>query len=431
MPHSADSASLPWYARPTDWRYWVTLFLLPSAVAVGVIVAVPFSTPMPSSMVAAQEYAATGHIQHISAALTGAGYSWVLGVGLRLGGIRGAEIVQALTFVGLVLLFWLCQREMRIRDDWSLFACLVVSLDPDLAVTVTRAWDVNLSAFAFLLLFWAMLRVLDRRSLVRVLALGLSFGWALVVRPNFASLLPAVMFVFLVSAPHSDSPSGHHGWKRRFAGAALASVLAAVTVIGLHILIHGSFFMAQNGPYNLYQGHNPTTETSLLNALDGESTVDQAITNAGIDLHHVSKYDPSLHRFYILQSVDYARAHPGKEVELAALKLFTVLRPNNKPGLHTSLSPQGLLRDLLALPIPLWIATLIRFRRHKWDAVDRTVLWTVFWFLLPFILIIADPRYRTPLDLLVSLHSLRLWAEHSRKPAGEISIPGSSEVLLT
>jgi len=411
----------PWYACRLSWRYWSVLLLVPSALAALVIRFVPFSQPMPLFFQQAQNLIDTGHV---SSTFVASGYSLVVATGLRLGGILGVECLQGAMYVALAAAIWLCLKRMAVSDEHALIAALVIVAYPDVLITVAKSWDVDLSSLLFLLTFWAALAVITSGATVlRTTLLGCIWGAGMSVRPNLLLLFPALVFA-ITKAP-SLSSSRTKNWTRRLITSSLCLVVGGGSLAAINTGIHGSFYWPENGPYNLYQGHNSYTIGSLRTSLTGEALVARALYAEGVDYSKVDLGSASMRSFFTTHSIAFARNHPGQEVEIAALKLLTVLRPDTKT--HRVLSPFGIVKSLLALPVPVWIFSLVWWRKYKWDSIDWLAVGFAFFYLLPFVIVIADPRYRVPLDLLALMHTVRLWGRQT--PSSTEKAPSNSNDL--
>jgi len=411
MPSRQPDLSIhqaPWYASRLNWRYWLVLLLVPSALAALIIRFVPFSQPMPLFFQQAQNLIDTGHV---SSTFVASGYSLFAAAGLKLGGVLGLECLQGSVYVALAAAIWLCLQRMSVPDKRALIATLGVVAYPDLLITVAKSWDVDLSSLLFLLTFWAALVVITSGATVaRTTLLGCIWGVGMSVRPNLLLLFPALVFA-IAKAP-SLSSTKTKSWTRRMAISSLCLVVGGGSLAAINTGIHGSFYWPENGPYNLYQGHNPYTIESLRTSLTGEALVERALHAEGVDYSKVDLGSASMRSFFTAHSVAFARTHPGQEVEIALLKFVTVLRPDTKT--HRVLSPFGVVKSFLALPVPVWIFSLVWWRRYKWDSIDWLAIGFAIFYLLPFVIVIADPRYRVPLDLLALMHTVHVWSRHPR-----------------
>ena len=115
--------------------------------------------------------------------------------------------------------------------------------------------------------------------------------------------------------------------------------------------------------------------------------------------------------FYDRSSEQFALEHPGQEVKLAAVKLFTLLRPDTKVHRLGSLAGAG--KALEALFVPLWFAIVIWFRLRRtlaWGAEDSLMVVFAVLYVVPFLFTNSGPRFRTPLDLMCGTHAVSmLW----------------------
>ena len=198
------------------------------------------------------------------------------------------------------------------------------------------------------------------------------------------------------------------------------SLAAAVTGLllgfaSIALLSHGSVFFPRNGPYNLYAGHNSRTLQTLLVDLNAEPSL-----VAGFAADRPAGSDPDPYAatngpWFSSQSLVFARTHPQTELELIPVKLFTLFRPDTK--VHALASPLGLTRALLALPVFLLLATWLLPPRLHLSSPDHLLLFFECAYVLPFLLTNSDPRFRTPLDMLLLLHASSLLVRRTRPGA--------------
>ena len=103
----------------------------------------------------------------------------------------------------------------------------------------------------------------------------------------------------------------------------------------------------------------------------------------------------------------YAKAHPGEMVQLTALKAALFFAPR----LANADSPiERAIQYLAVVPFAvgfLWSLWLF-VRRRTWT--EGFLVLTVVSYAIPFALTNSDPRMRFPLDLLMSIQALRLFA---------------------
>lgn len=342
---------------------------------------------------------------------TPAGYPEVIAIGMRLlpeHRVAGVLVIQILLHVCIAVTTYACLRALRVRTRSALIVALILQLHLELLSSVPKVWDVPYSTLLLLLLELCLLKLANREaSLPLLVGTGVSFGLGVFERPNFV-LLALPLALALRMRTHSLGRGRVGGKLSRPTVARLfgmpigtaAVVYAACSFVAFHRLD-----TPHNGPYNLFAGHNQFTRVSLLSALNAEPSLMPALKADGhamsdAETHHKAAM-PVLNKL----AVQYAWTHPKEEIVLPAVKLLTLLRPDSKVhGLHDT---QGKVKALLALAVPFWLVVLL-WRRRQLDAADRLLVLTAVCYVLPFLLTNSDPRFRTPLDLMLLTHSVSL-----------------------
>ncbi len=393
------------------------LVLLAVTALIGILVAlrVPVTYPMPGYGADMVQWAATGRI---SDTFTPLAYPLFAALGFRVAGIHGVLALQVLLQIGIVRVGYLILRQLRLPAGYSALGALPLALDPELFLSVSKVWDLALSTFLLLLFVLVCLDLLHRAprlELRHTLAAGLVFAAAIFCRPNLILLLPVILALLLCRRP---------GLSRARLGADVVAflVIAAGTFSLLGIASHGSAFFPHNGPYNLYAGHNPETMTTLLHELNAENSIGVDIVRLKGPVTVDELYSPAMGSFYTRQSIHFALHHPGVEVELVLVKLFTLFRPDTK--VHRLLSGPGLVKALLAAPAFLFLAALLLHRRGPFSLEDRMLFATEILYILPFLLTNSDPRFCIPLEALFLLHlvSLLYWRRNPQLCAGPAAL---------
>jgi hypothetical protein len=381
------------YKRPL-----VLLLLITTVLSIAVALRTHVTYPMPGYQVDTVEWAATGRVADTFTPLA---YPLFAGPAYRLAGDRGIVISQILLQLALSAVCYLMLRELRLPPSWSAYGSLPVVLFPDLILSVTKLWELTLGTFLFLLFVLASLRIahsVAAPTLKLTAIAALIFAAAIFCRPNLI-LLFFILIVLLLSRTNLS-----------FARAAAHTVIfLGITVAGFSLLgiaSHGSIYFPRNGPYNLYAGHNPQTKAALLNHLNAEYSLipDFYASHPGEPVPDF--YSPEIGATYTRRSIDFAIHHPVEEIKLLFLKLFIFFHPDTK--LHALLSPFGIVKSLLALPVLLFLAALILPGRPPLTFDDKLLFAFEVVYILPFILTNSDPRFRTPLDALLLLHLVSL-----------------------
>jgi hypothetical protein len=232
-----------------------------------------------------------------------------------------------------------------------------------------------------------------------IIASGLVFAAAVFCRPNLILLLPVVLMV------------GMHG-RANISRVKLAGNLTAFFVIAaagfslLCLASHGSVFFPHNGSYNLYAGHNPLTETALRDHLNAEFSIPPLFIASHPGAPITDLYDPGMGSYFLREATLYARQHPGAEIKLLFLKIFTLFRPDTK--LHPLASVFGVMKGFLALPVFLLFAALFLPGRPALSFEDYVLFAIEILYVLPFLITNSDPRFRISLDALILLHLVSL-----------------------
>ena len=384
--------------------------LLPVTALFSTVVAVkvPLTFPITGYFPQALEWAARGRIADT---FTPQAVQLFLGPALRLGGIPAILGLQALLQVTLAAICYLILRELRLPPDWAAYGSLPVAINPEFLLSVSKIWDLTLSAFLLLLFVLCCLRIVRNGLLLSVkltAAIGLVSAAAIFCRPNLIFLLPAVPMVMLHGRPSLS-------WRTLYGHLAAFLVVFAAGFSVLGILSHGSPFFPRNGPYNLYAGHNPLSETALLVHLNAEFSLAPkfALTHPGRPVTDL--YSPEMGSYFVHQSILFARPHPAEEFKLVVVKLYTLFRPDTK--LHPLSSAPGLMKVLLALPAVLLLAAFLLPGRPPLSFEDYLLLTVELLYIVPFLITNSDPRFRITLDALLLLHLVSLiYRRRSARP---------------
>jgi hypothetical protein len=390
-------------------RALAVLLAVTALLSAAVAVRVPLTFPITGYFPQAFEWAVRGRIADT---FTPQAVPLFLGPALRLGGIPAILGLQALLQVTLAAVCYLILRELRLPPGWAAYGSLPVAINPEFLLSVSKIWDLTLSTFLFLLFVLCCLRIAHNGPLLSVkltAAIGLVFAAAIFCRPNLIFLFPAIPMVMLHGRPNLSRATlyGHFA-------VFLVIVAAGFSLLG--ILSHGSPFFPRNGPYNLYAGHNPLSETALLVHLNAEFSLppEFALTHPG---HPVTDlYSPEMSSYFVHQSILVARQHPAEEVKLVVVKLYTLFRPDTK--VHPLSSAQGLVMGVLALPVLLLLAAFLLPGRLPLSFEDRLLLTVELLYIVPFLITNSDPRFRITLDGLLLLHLVSLiYRRRSARPA--------------
>ena len=417
-------------------RYLLVLILVVGTLARLTVMRMPVTYPEGDFVMNVMDVVHTGHV---ASTFTPDTYPYLAGLAYRSGGLHGFLLLQAalyLLLAGIVL--WLV-RSLSDADPVAaglprpgrpaiLLCALAICLDPDLLSAIPKVWDTGLTCLVFTA-FAALCVAVSRRSSPALLcALATVWGVGISVRPNFALLLlPVIYSLSMRPAPGQPIPQGRRWTSLLLTGTAIAAWGLAIALL-INRLAHGSFYLPQNGPYNLFAGANPFTQASLLRIFNAEDSIRPALAALGIHLGAQTgatdpAYSLALRSTYTHQALLFIARHPLEWLWLGVVKLMTLLRPDTKA--HAMFTIGWGIKVLTSLCVPLWLITLAAVRRL--EPVDKLMLMLAAAYILPFLLTNADPRFRPALDVLVLAHAAgllvrRLATRPGRPRANEQSI---------
>jgi hypothetical protein len=395
-------------------RPLLILLAVTALVSTAVALRVPMSYPMPGYLSEAFEWATSGRIVDTFTPLA---YPLFAGLAFRLAGVHGLLAAQALLQIAIAAVGYGILRELQLPPKYSAYGALPIALYPELLLSVAKAWDLALSTFLLLLFVLLCLRIARGAllSLKLTAVTGLVFAAAMFCRPNLILLLPVVLALLLLPCRKVS--------RVLFGGNVVVFLVTAAGGFALlGIASHGSAFFPRNGPYNLYAGHNSQTMRALLYDLNAEYSIGYEFAQAHPGVPLPDFYSPALGSYYTRQSIHFAHHHPGLETRLLFVKFFTLFRPDTK--LHSLLSPAGLIKSLLALPLVLFLAALLLPGRPPLSFEDKLLFAVELLYILPFLITNSDPRFRVPLDALLLLHLVSLLYRRriSRRAPAPVSI---------
>jgi hypothetical protein len=388
-------------------RSLLILLAVTALLSIAVALRVPMSYPMPRYLADAVEWSTLGRIPDTFTPLA---YPLFAGMAYRIAGIHGLLALQVLLQIAIAAVSYGILRELRLPPKFSAYGALPVALYPELLLSVAKAWDLALSTFLLLLFVLLCLRIARGAPLLSMkltAATGLVFAAAIFCRPNLILLLPVVLVLLLhPRARLSRAEFGGH-----------LIVFLAITAVGFALFgvaSHGFAFFPRNGPYNLYAGHNSQTMPALLHDLNAENSIAYEFEEAHPGVPTPDLYSQALGSSYTRQSIHFAHHHPGLEIKLFFVKLFTLFRPDTKT--HSLLSAFGVMKSLLALPALLFLATLLLPGRPSLLFEDKLLFAVELLYILPFLITNSDPRFRVSLDALLLLHAVSLlyWRRAAR-----------------
>jgi len=376
---------------------------------------VPLSFPEGDFVMNVLSVARTGHV---ASTFTPDTYPYLAGIAYRTHGITGFLLEQAAVYLLLAAsLLWLLRALIGAPATTyaaraALLGTLVICLDPDLLSSIPKVWDTGLTSLLLIAFAGLCLQAARRASPSALFCLATVWGIGVSVRPNFALLLLPILYLLALS--HEKS---------RLLKLAGVVLWAAAISLGINRLAHGSFYVAQNGPYNFFAGANAYTEAALLRSFNAESSIQPALAAFGV--HSSDYYDLALRPVYMHLALAFLRSHPLQWLGLGCIKLMTLLRPDTKT--HPVFTPGWVIKVFTSLCVPVWLVTLaavpnqVPSQLRRLEPQDKLMLILVASYVLPFLLTNADPRFRTPLDVLVLAHAASLIARR----LGRHALPGA------
>ncbi len=380
------------------------LLLLVTLLSVAISIRTQVTYPMPGYQADTVEWATNGHVADTFTPLA---YPLFAGPAYRLAGDRGIVVLQIFLELALVFVCYRLLRELGLPASWSAYGSLPVALLPDLILSVNKLWDLTLGTVLFLLFVLVCLRIAHgapRPAISSTVWAGLIFAAAIFCRPNLILLFPILAILFLLRRSNL-SPA-------RAAGQiAIFVVVASAGFSLLGIASHGSIYFPRNGPYNLYAGHNPQTAAALHDHLNAEFSLIPDFYSSHSGQPVPDFYSSEMGATYTGRAIGFAIHHPGDEIKLFFYKFFIFFHPDTK--LHALLSPFGLVKSVLALPVLLFLAVLLFPGRPPVTFDDKLLFAFEILYILPFLLTNSDPRFRTPLDALLLLHTVWLYYRRS------------------
>ncbi len=324
---------------------------------------------------------------HISSTFLPGFYPFLCSFFYKPVGPGGVIALQVAMYFGIAALTWSTILRLSSNPPGAALLTALILLDPDLLSSIPKLWDTEITVlFVSALLFLSL--AIRQRGYLQVVLLGIVWGLSLAVRPNLLVLGVPIAYALRLG----------YGKAAYLRGAVVAG-LAIFTLAAANTVAHGSFYLPQNGPYNLFAGANPHTQSALIHAYNAEPSIPPAMADHGYPA--VYWYALSLKPVYTRFALAFIQAHPFEWLWLGLVKLATLLRPDTKT--HALLTGAGLVKLLTSLSTPLWLALLASSR--PLGRIDRIFLVFAAAYVLPFLITNADPRFRPPLDVLVLTHS--------------------------
>jgi len=332
------------------------------------------------------------------------GYSSFLGSCLKISGVGGIPACQAFIYIGVLLVIFLFLRLGGVRGILLALGVLVIAFHPVLLLNIWRIHDGNITVLLLFGYLAAGISFLRLRNMWSVLAMSIFVGLLFTVRANTISLvLPAI---FLLFSSFKVSP------QKNLKRIAIFLVVTIVVFVSVNMIVKQRlFFFPEHGFYNLFAGTNEYSEKYLLKNFSGEKSLGEALNIRGYPVETFDEWLSFPPETYKELALEYVIEHPFEYVKLAALKSFTILRP----GYHITQdfvwgSVEGLKRFskiILSLPFFVWVFFVWKTKKGFFDRENMLIFLSVVFYIIPFLLANADPRFRFPLDIIFIADSFR------------------------
>ncbi len=372
-----------------------------------------YEVALPQFLLGAQQL---GHGARLTSEFLPVGYPLVLALGSLVGHWAGARGVQvALSALNILLVCatvvglyrWL---QRRTAPGYALAVALVLGLYPETLRNLSKVSDTNLTTLLLVAMLLALTAMRRSAGIPAATTFGLVLGAAVLVRPNLCLML-ALAVPALAASP----------FRRRAALLLVAFAVSLATYLAVTAATHGKPFWPKNGAYNVFAGANPYTAYFLLHDHNAEESILPALRqhgfHPGLDWHRPSDQpgiDDSRDLRYVpvyrALAVQFVRQHPAQMVRLTLLKLLTFLRPDGAPGLPAPWTSAWLLvKTSVRMGTVLWMVVVVADRFRGGSGPFTAVGLLALLYVLPFLLTNADPRFRTPLDLVLLADTARIF----------------------
>lgn len=361
-----------------------------------------------------QQILATHHIQSTFLPI---GYAALIGyiqlLGTTIAPARPEVLVFPLQIAILLGILALARAILKRYTSaaYATAAALVISLNPALLYNANRITDANVTFLLLLALLFTLLRLRQSNDAWNACFFGLVLACSVAVRPNLVLMLPLLLW----AGRGSRLPRA--GFLVLSACGTALLLYAAVTTV-----VHRRPFYPENGPYNFFAGYNPRTESALLRVGNGEQSIVQAMNDLGqhptldwgrqsdqpgVDDIRDERYIP----LYKSESRSFLRQHVLSVPKLIAVKFWTFMLPLEANVDHSSVifhRFRTAIKFLTLLGMAVWAIFLLLSAARNLHLGNPPVIWMAILYLLPFILINADPRFRTALEGILFLDLARM-----------------------
>lgn len=319
------------------------------------------------------------------------------------GGQRGIFVLQALAYVGDVVLVYALVISAGGSRRAAILAALAIAVHPYLVFNIKRIVDNNLAIPALPLVTLVVAWVWRGRAQGwrGALLAGLATGCASLTRSNFAPILLLAAGAFVA----------REDWKL----GVLAAAIAIAAVGATNRLASGHWRLSpSSGGYNFYIGANAFTAEALLRYYNPEQSLAAAAAADKIDFKGIASYTfaNSHEALFWRLGLDYVARHPLEYLWLGVLKLITLLRPDYRQ-VYSSLTASALIlivvQTLLALIFPVWLAVRIMLRRDIGAFDGIWAIPVVAILMTAVFLVIGDPRFRLPVEVMAIVDTIWCW----------------------
>lgn len=368
------------------------LLSLSSILSIIVIKKIPFSVALTIYYTEALKFIEKGIIESDFYQI---GYTGFIGTIMKLFGLHGLVIFQALLYVSVIILSYYILKIKQIGSKLRLIGCCFLCFHPYLLINITRIMDHNLTIPLFLCYLLLLLYIKKKGffSYKHIVILGIVSGLMVCVRPNLISLLiiPIIFILFFN--------------KRIYIIICKMLVYIIVVLLSMGVIsfrLKGKFFFfPKNGGYNFFVGANTYTKEALLRHYNAEPSIPMKFNELKISFD-----TPNIDKLYWKLGFEYILKNPIEYLFLCVLKIFTLFRPDyrrvDQPTGIDSYFIKTFLQTIMTLPFIVWLILLFINFKHR----DNIILWTVILYILPIIATNSDPRFRLPLDIIFILDSL-------------------------
>jgi 4-amino-4-deoxy-L-arabinose transferase-like glycosyltransferase len=301
------------------------------------------------------------------------------------------RFLLALVGTGACWLVYLLGREL-VDQSTGLVACFLAAVSPTFVGFSVLLLSETLFALALLasLIAFAILAKADdeaieatpkRNSAVLATVAGLLAGAATLVRPTWLLVAPALGLLYLVPARNRGRRLGQ-----------VALVIAGMTLALAPWTIRNAFVTGHYVPTTLWMG--PSLYDGLSPQATGVSNMDFIEDDGWYGSPDISEYDADRH--YRHAALAFAKEHPRRALELAAIKLgrFCNPFPNAEQfGQWTTWLGVGMFE------LPVLLLALV----GMWQVRHSPVCWALaagpmLYFALIHTVFIGSLRYRLPAE---------------------------------